>query len=127
MKWLCLLEEGLFDYANPSILLCSKDLEEALNMKAFHMTETRDLVLSHITKISDQGLRDKFRNQKINHFRGNDMDVSRTKLNNEIPQNSPPAVPRIIRTANISTALFTDKNAKFTLKPNSKGCPLCSR
>ena len=31
-------EEGLFDHANPSIILCSKELEEALNMKAFHVT-----------------------------------------------------------------------------------------
>ena len=74
-------------------------------------------MLSHITKIPDQGLRDKSRNQKINHCRGNDIDVSRIKLNNEVPQNSLPPVPRIIRTAYISTTFFTDKNAQFTLKP----------
>ena len=57
-------EEGLFDHANLSIILCSKDLEEALNMKAFHVIETRDLVLSHFTKIPDQGLRDKLGNRR---------------------------------------------------------------
>ena len=119
-------EEGLFDHANPSIILCSKDLEKAHNMKAFHVTETRYLVLSQITKIPDQGFRDKSRNQQINYCRGNDIDVFRTKLNNEVPQNSLPAVPRNIRTANISTAFFTDKNAQFTLKPK-KGCSISSR
>ena len=104
----------MFDHANLSIILCSKDLEEALNMKAFHVTETRDLVLSHITKIPNQDLRDMSRNQKINHCRGNDMDVSRTNLNNEVTQNVIPPVPITIRTANISTAFFTNKNAQFS-------------
>ena len=33
--------EGLNDEKNPSIILCSRDLEEALNMKALHVTEIR--------------------------------------------------------------------------------------
>ena len=33
--------EGQFDEKNPSIIMCSPDLEEALNMKALHVTEIR--------------------------------------------------------------------------------------
>ena len=33
--------EGMFDPANPSVILCSPDLEEALNMKALHTIEIR--------------------------------------------------------------------------------------
>ena len=38
-------------------------------------------------------------------------------MNLEAPRDSQPQPPRIIRTANISPAIYTDKNAKFTLKP----------
>ena len=34
-------EEGLYDEKNPSIILCSAHLEEALDMKALHVTEIR--------------------------------------------------------------------------------------
>ena len=55
--------EGMFDKANPSIILCSTDLEEALNMKALHVTEIRDLVLSQMKEVPDQNMK-KF-SQKI--------------------------------------------------------------
>eukprot|EP00092_Neocalanus_flemingeri_P026852 GFUD01029108.1.p1 GENE.GFUD01029108.1~~GFUD01029108.1.p1 ORF type:complete len:726 (+),score=117.49 GFUD01029108.1:126-2303(+) len=106
--------EGMFDEANPSVILCSEDLEEALNMRALHVTEIRDLVLSHITKVPDQSLREKF-TQAINICRANTINVARNQPYSQVP--APVLPPRIIRTANISTAVFTDKNAKFTLKP----------
>ena len=31
--------EELFDPRNPQIILCSQELEEALDMKAFHVSE----------------------------------------------------------------------------------------
>ena len=108
--------EGMFDHSNPSVILCSQDLEEALNMRALHVTEIRDLVLSHLTRVPDQSLREKF-SQQVSKCRGTVVGISRTNLNTEAPtapQPSPP--PRIIRTAYISTAIFTDKNAEFTLK-----------
>ena len=108
--------EGMFDHANPSVIICSTDLEKALNMKALHVTEIRDLVLSQITKVPDQSLREKF-TQKIPHCGRTTINVSRTNLNLEAPRDSQPQPPRIIRTANISPAIYTDKNAKFTLKP----------
>lgn len=49
--------EGQFDENNPSIILCSSELEEALNMRALHVTEIRDLILSHLIKVPDNMLR----------------------------------------------------------------------
>ena len=43
--------EGMLDYSNPSVILCSQDLEEALNMRALHVTEIRDLIWSHLTRV----------------------------------------------------------------------------
>ena len=31
----------MFDHANPSVIICSLELERALNMKALHVTEIR--------------------------------------------------------------------------------------
>jgi len=73
--------EGMFDHANPSVIICSPELERALNMKALHVTEIRDLVLSQITKVPDQSLREKF-TQQIN-CRGTTINISRTNLNLE--------------------------------------------
>ena len=102
--------EGMFDYANPSIILCSADLEEALNMKALHVTEIRDLVLSQMTKPPEQNLRE-FTQQTPDY-------ISKTNLNLEPNYNHQQPQPlRIIRKANISKVIYMDKNAKFTLKP----------
>ena len=108
--------EGMFDPANPSVILCSPNLEEALDMRALHVTEIRNLVLSHITKVPDQCIR-KNVNQQIDNFKGEQIGASRTNLTNKAPKDLVPVPSRIIRTANISTAIFTNKNAKFTLKP----------
>merc|ERR1712024_295124 len=47
--------EGLYDEKNPSIILCSRDLEEALNMKALHVTEIRykKLLLLLLLQLAD--------------------------------------------------------------------------
>ena len=41
-------EEKMFDYRNPSVILCSKELEHALNRKALHVTEVRSLIMDQI-------------------------------------------------------------------------------
>ena len=46
-----IVEEKLQDQSNKSIELCSKDLEEALNMKALHVIEMKQQVLAQITKV----------------------------------------------------------------------------
>ena len=52
--------EGLFDPPNPSIILCSPDLERALNMKALHVTEVRNQVLYHVIKVPEHAFRRQF-------------------------------------------------------------------
>ena len=53
--------EQLFDPDNQLVILCSTDLEEALDIKALHVTEIRNLILAHITKVPDQHLRKDYR------------------------------------------------------------------
>ena len=100
--------EGLYDEKNPSIILCSRDLEEALNMKALHVTEIRDLVLSHLIKLeSDEFLK-----------RHCDNVVPAPIANNTSSQDQlVSATQRLIQSARISTHVITDKYAKFTCKP----------
>jgi hypothetical protein len=43
-------DEGMFDHLNPAIIMCSPQLEAALNMKALHVSEIRSLVLNHLIK-----------------------------------------------------------------------------
>ena len=117
-------KEGMFDQANPSVIICSTDLERALDMKALHVTEIRDLVLLQITKAPDQKLGESFIQQigkcsgiPISIFRTNlDLDTTKNQ-DQQQTQQQPTAPPRIIRTANISMTTYTDKYAKFTLKP----------
>eukprot|EP00092_Neocalanus_flemingeri_P016378 GFUD01017727.1.p1 GENE.GFUD01017727.1~~GFUD01017727.1.p1 ORF type:complete len:362 (+),score=72.82 GFUD01017727.1:183-1268(+) len=120
--------EGLFDEANPSVILCSEELEEALNMKALHVTEIRDLVLSQVTKVPDQ-TREKF-TQSINNCKSNNIQVSTesdnqvwvgTKQTTSVLVLQNPVHPKMKncqqRNANISTVVVTDQLAKFSLKP----------
>lgn len=98
--------EGLYDNNNASVILCSDELEEALNMRALHVTEIRDLVLAQLTRIPGE-----------------------PQPQPAAPQQPRPAAPqtaagcaggvgeRLVRTASVSSQVFTDKNAKFTLKP----------
>ena len=46
-----IFKEKLLDPNYKSIVLCSKDLEEALDMKALHITEIQHQVLAQITKV----------------------------------------------------------------------------
>ena len=41
----------MYDLRNPSIIMCSSELESALDMKSLHVTEIRDLVLRQLDKI----------------------------------------------------------------------------
>ena len=44
----------MYDQSNPPIIICSNEFERALGMKALHITEIRDIVLSQLTRVSDQ-------------------------------------------------------------------------
>ena len=95
--------EGQFDEKNPAIIMCSAELEEAINMKALHVTEIRDLVLSHLIKIQDEDFLQKYAASQRGAPHVVNMAVN--------------PVQRIKHSAIISTQIVTDKKAKFTLKP----------
>ena len=70
--------EGLYDENNPSIIICSSDLEHALDMKALHVTEIRDLVLSHMTKIEDEAFLSRYFSQTTNSINNVSVSVSQS-------------------------------------------------
>ena len=41
----------MYDHMNPSVILCSEELEDAINMRVLHVTEIRDRVMNQIEKI----------------------------------------------------------------------------
>jgi len=44
----------MFDYNNPSIIMCDVELEAALDMKALHVTEIRNLILRQLEKVEEK-------------------------------------------------------------------------
>ena len=89
-------------------------------MKGLHVTEIRDLVLCHLKKVPDQSLKDRF-SQQISCCSGTGINTSKIlkefEFNKEVPQKSQQDASRVIEKANISTAIYTDKKARFKLKP----------
>jgi hypothetical protein len=45
-----ILEEGLYDASNPSIVMCSAELEEVLDRIALHVAEIRPIVMTHLIR-----------------------------------------------------------------------------
>ena len=107
-------EECLFDTKNPSVILCSKPLEKAINMKALHVTEIRDLILQQLVEANEDEI---FRNQLLvqslpSHTNSYPF-VSSTGTSDHT-QSTPPA---LIRDTPISNSIFANKEARFYLKP----------
>jgi len=101
--------EKMFDERNPSVIICSKPLEAALNQRALHVTEVRDLVINQLERLADQSLRDSQQpSQRIN------SSQPRSQLPRGPPQTAPPTT---VRTASITTNVQTNKDTKFRLKP----------
>merc|ERR1719397_768998 len=99
----------MFDERNPSVIICSKPLEAALNQRALHVTEVRDLVINQLERLADQSLRDSQQpSQRIN------SSQPRSQLPRGPPQTAPPTT---VRTASITTNVQTNKDTKFRLKP----------
>ena len=46
--------EKLFDFKNPSIIMCDSDLEIASNVKDLHVTEIRDQILKQLILVKQQ-------------------------------------------------------------------------
>ena len=49
-------EEKMFDTRNPSIVLCSPELERVLDRKAFHISELTERIMNHVAWASDYSL-----------------------------------------------------------------------
>lgn len=47
-------DERMFDPKNPAIIMCSKELDDALNMRALHVTEIRELVASQLLRLPER-------------------------------------------------------------------------
>merc|ERR1719209_2172965 len=100
--------EKMFDERNPSVIICSKPLEAALDQKALHVTEVRDLVIQQLEQLADQSLRDPQPPQRLH------TSQARPQTTRGPAQTAPPTV---VRTASIATNVQTNKDTKFRLKP----------
>ena len=113
-------EEELFDKNNPSCILCSAELEVALGLKSLHVTEVRDTVLAQLTRVPDSRLSTSFKTH-LGHCRRAASGISglwSPNLHVVTPVARHPAPPsHALGVAGIDSAIFTDKNARFFLKP----------
>jgi len=82
--------ERLYDPKNNPIIICSEELEMALNMKALHVNEMRPLVLSLLVLVNSKSQPD------------TTQPALQRRVNPRLPVPSPPAPP--------------DKSARFKLK-----------
>ena len=97
-------QEKPFDQQNPSIIVCSEDLERAIDRKALHVSEFRDRVLIHLLQLEDDtSLTDHCWGQGP----GQGQSLTRTVAS---------AARRCIHEANISTNRMVDREARFSCK-----------
>ena len=61
-------KEKMFDERNPSVIICSNKLEAALNQKALHVTEVRNLVINQLERLEGQYLQDSQRSSQRSTF-----------------------------------------------------------
>ena len=69
--------EKLFDFKNPSIIMCDSDLEIALNVKDLHVTEIRDQILKQLILVKQQNW---FKNYNTYMCKNKDTSISSKKL-----------------------------------------------
>ena len=67
--------ESMFDPNNVSVILCSTELEDAKNVRAFHLSQLRGLILTHITKLQDPNFDDKVPNHINNTLLDADLTL----------------------------------------------------
>ena len=101
-------QEKLFDERNPSIILCSEELEQALEMRAVHVTEIRDVVLKHLVRIDNESF-------IARYYQEQGQPDPDDGLFNLRPVSA--EARRLIHTANITTNVMVDQNARFTCRP----------
>jgi len=114
--------ERLFDPKNPSVIICSKPLEQALKMKALHVTEIRDLVLKQLERVPPNSLENQINNYQTIRCNSSTSSTQPSSIitNNSINITEPTVneAPRVVRTAGIASSIYTDKNSRFRLKPD---------
>ena len=92
-------EEKLFDMNNPSMILSSQELENALNQKVFHVTETRHILSKKLTPVAEYSFK---------HGRKPIRVIESSQTEARLP---------ISATVANQPQVFADKHAKFRLKP----------
>ena len=97
-------KEKMFDERNPSVIICSNKLEAALNQKALHVTEVRNLVINQLERLEGQYLQDSQRSSQRSTF-------------SQPRSNLQTAPPTSVHTASITSNTQTNKGSKFQLKP----------
>ena len=103
-----ILEEGLYDERNPSVILCSPELEAALNMKALHITEVRNVVLKHLFLINPNlALVDVSQITSQDHF----------KIVTSNPESVTLAAQKLAGISSKSIIKATEPSSTFTCKP----------
>ena len=93
--------EQMFDTRNPSIIICSEEMELALDLHALHVSEIRNAVLKHLIEIPKSELRTKYAAETPTGL-GNDVNQSGETFNKKLKDSTPKLI---------------DENAKFKLKP----------
>ena len=97
-------QEKLFDQQNPSIFVCSEDLERAIDRKALHVSKFRDRVLIHLLKLEDDI---PLTGHCWGQMPGQGQSLTRTVAS---------AARCCIHEANLSTNRIVDRKAKFSCK-----------
>ena len=69
--------EKLFDFKNPSIIMCDSDLEIALNVKDLHVTEIRDQILKQMILVKQENW---FKNYNTYMCKNKDTSISSKRL-----------------------------------------------
>jgi hypothetical protein len=94
-----ILAKGTFDESNPSIVMCSADLEEVLDRRALHVAKIRPIVMTHLIRTRLQT--------------GQTIQVPRP-----LPlESSQPSQPRSSKTTSIATKVSISESTMFRLKP----------
>jgi hypothetical protein len=131
---LILRDGGMFDFRNPAIILCDKEMEIALNMKAMHVTEIRELVNSQLIRLPDIVQTVMKRKAALNKKSTPDHPIPPTrkrKYETIIEQADFPVAMQLVThneadhssgklrkmSLSLDQAIYADKNALFKLKP----------
>jgi hypothetical protein len=128
----------MFDMRNPAIILCDKDLENALNMRALHVTEIRNIVFCQLICLPEKDQQALQQQQKLL----SNPSLSPTHLNQSLSVSQPPksmpiillsppardcelkasgkttrdVFPALFPDNKINPSIYSDINARFELK-----------